>query len=132
MRAEPDPPRKFYKLKEAEFERVNPLVQPPSSPPVPAPFKPIDPLGFAPVNRENEVHGMLRENLVRANETGLNDLSAKPRRKSKRRRDYIFLFSAGNLLLATISALLPILGIAFLVLYNVALIWVMWFVMEDY
>ena len=84
------------------------------------------------MNRENEVHGILRENLARANATGLNELSPKSRRKSKRMRDYIFLLIAGNLVLAALSVLLPLLGIAFLILYNVALVWVMWVVMDDY
>ena len=104
-----DPPRKFYQLKSAEFERLNEapraagLNSPaPAAPPVPSTDQPIDVrdlarqanantpiLGVnAPVNRETEVHAMLRENLERADAAGINDVKPVKKRRSRRNRDY--------------------------------------------
>src|SRR5688500_9204977 len=98
MSDEPDPPRKFYQLKPKEFEQVNPPVTgaPADSAPTgvqghlqaantrpgsaPAPAKPSGAL--------NDVQAILRDNLARANAAGLNDLAPKPKRRSRRNRDY--------------------------------------------
>jgi hypothetical protein len=163
-----DPPRKFYDLKPKEFERVNapvagqpsPSATPPSSPPVSPPSlpeldssKPIDVrelfqqastpgpvLSKGPRNDLNEVHAVLRDNLARANEAGLNDVPLRPKRPSRRKRDYISLMIGAN-------AVLAFLAISFFRSHNVigfvsvmagigmlsaSITWVMWFVMDDY
>ena len=107
MPAESDPPRKIYGFKPREFERANPARPPAPSdalPPVPDPGIPaadagkIDvndliragasvgpPLGSnAVVNRDNEVHTILRENLQRDIAAGHYELG--PLDDSKRRR----------------------------------------------
>ena len=102
----PDPPRKFYGFKPREFERANaPRAEaPPPTSPAPDPGIPtatgakIDvhelirtgagprgPLGANQVvNRENEVHAMLRANLAKDQAAGHYDLG--PLDDSKRRR----------------------------------------------
>lgn len=150
--AESDPPRKFYQLKPKEFERVNPpageAADPASEPGAPraAADGPVDvremarqaaagaPLlgGNAPANRANDVHAMLRENHERANAEGLNELAPKTRRASRRKRDYIVTSLAGNALLVAAIWLQPVFAIAGIILFNIGLTWIMWFVMDDY
>src|SRR5262245_17975095 len=108
MAEEPDPPRKFYQLKPREFELLN---DPPSAF-VPLGHKPdpdhhtrkIDvreiyeqartpgPV-LAKVHKPlaNDVHVILHDNHARANAAGLNELTPKPRRRSRRNRDYFLL-----------------------------------------
>src|SRR5262249_35697089 len=96
MSDDQDPPRKFYQLKPREFEVVNtPASTPPDGnlptnvrahflaakgemPKRPAPL---------PVQR-NDVHAILSENLARDNAAGLNELAPKPKRPSRRNRDF--------------------------------------------
>lgn len=121
MADDPEPPRKFYKLKPTEFERVNsppaPLPTPPESappssmPPPPSPAERIDVRDLArtaagsapllqgtnaPANRPNDVHAMLRDNLDVANAAGLNDVTPPPKRRSRRLRDYLLLMVPVN------------------------------------
>lgn len=153
MRDEPDPPRKHYQFKPREFERVNdhPGHAAPDSDPAVRParidvhdhFKAAN--ASAPISRrreakaaENDVHGILRDNVDRANAAGLNDLTPKVRRRSRRKRDYW-------LLLLTINAFFVFVGLgpysnpttqiyalAGFVMFTLGLTWVMWFVMDDY
>lgn len=120
-----DPPRKHYQLKPREFDVVNEQLKAPSVPAAETPPAAFDSgvaaasgtfdvrelarlgaqtgsllSGNAPANRENDVHAMLRDNLAKANAAGLNDLAPLPRRRSRRRRDYIALLIAGNLFIA--------------------------------
>jgi hypothetical protein len=165
-----DPPRKFYDLKPKEFERVNapvagrsassapatPPSSPPVSPPTPRPLdssKPIDVrelfreastpgpvLSKGPRNDLNEVHAVLRDNLARANEAGLNEVPLRPKRPSWRKRDYILLMIGANAVLAflaigffrsgnVIGFVSAMAGIGML---SASITWVMWFVMDDY
>lgn len=121
MADDPEPPRRFYKLKPTEFERVNsppaplptpepaPATRPP--PPPPTPSERIDVRDLArsaaagtpllhgtnaPANRPNEVHAMLRDNLDVANAAGLNDVTPLPKRRSRRLRDYLLLMVPVN------------------------------------
>jgi hypothetical protein len=164
-----EPPRKFYGLKPRDYERVNPtrppapVVPPRSEPPVapPAPDAPIDvrelfrqaqtgqPLlspRARPNSATNEVHALLRDNHERANAAGLNEVSLRPKRTSKRRRDYWVMMIAGTAVLGTITglaalrilagdnsgALFFVYGLAGLVMFNAALWWIMWHIVEDY
>jgi hypothetical protein len=130
MQDDPDPPRKFYGLKPKEFERVNAGTPPPaekiSADPgiVPADTGPIDvndlirsgagngpALGWHKVaNRENEIHGILRDNLARANAAGLNEVLPMTRKYRRRRRDYLVLIIGGNLFIAVVYAVEMFIG----------------------
>ena len=169
MPEEQDPPRKFYDLKEAEFEAVNQQsdhqasidvkdlfrqASGPASPKASGPQQTLDPrqpaaapgmtISGIPVRPKpaeaSDVHGMLRENLDRANAAGLNELEEKPPRPSRRKRDYWFLMISGNCVLgvlfagavATRNAFLMAFSAAGIGLVSAGLTWVMWFVMDDY
>lgn len=156
-----EPPRKFYHLKPKEFDRVNPAPSDnPAAPPtrrdagahLPDTAARIDVrdlarqaagtaplLGVnAPVNRANEVHAILQQNLDRANAAGLNDVPPAPRRRSRRTRDYFLLLIPVDAFFA-FAAFGPganllsfIFGLAGLAAFTASLTWVMWFVMDDY
>jgi hypothetical protein len=169
MPEEQDPPRKFYDLKEAQFDAVNarsdhhpsidvkdlfkqataPGSFPSASPAPAADARPRpDPaaglISGIPVRPkpadESDVHGILRDNLARANAAGLNELEEKPLRTSRRKRDYWFLMITGNGVLAALFAGAVVSRNAFLMAFSAAgiglisagLTWVMWFVMDDY
>jgi len=160
MPDEPDPPRKFYGLKPKEFDRVNKVPGEPPPPDLrpdpgilPSEKERIDVRDLArmasgtmpmlgnnaPANRDNDVHAVLRENLAVANAAGLNDLAPKPKRRSKRKRDYwlimipVTLFFGTSVVLTGPDAPIPfVISLSALVLFNVGLWWVMWHVMEDY
>jgi len=160
MPDETDPPRKVYGFKPREFETANEPRQPASdaAPPtrdpgiVPASAGPIDVRELTrqatgqgpalsttgPVNRANEVHAMLQDNLARANAAGLNELAPKPKRRSRRTRDYWLLMTLGNLALAILGITQrdnpfilvgSLAGIGFL---SALISWIMWHVMDDY
>ena len=89
---------------------------------------------------ENDVHRILRENLARENAAGLNELSDKPRRRSRRKRDYWVSMAAANLILipllvGAITARNPIVAVfsfAGIVILNVGLAWIFWSILDDY
>lgn len=142
---EPEPPRREFRFKDREFERDNrPLDQDDNQPaidvrslykqagtPAPKPKQPAPPA-------ENEVHAILRANVARATEAGDNDLELKPKRMSRRNRDYWTLFVLGNgfiavaMLLFTHNLIAVLGSIAAMLIFTVALTWVMRFVMDDY
>jgi hypothetical protein len=156
---EQEPPRKFYGLKPKEFERLNKVAGEPAQPDLrPDPGivhtekERIDlrdilhtaahgaPLlgNNGPVNRENEVHGVLRENHAAANAAGLNTLAPKPKRRSRRTRDYWIVMIPVNGFFA-FWAFGPwanpasfVYGIAGMALFTSGFTWVMFFIMEDY
>ena len=162
MADDPDPPRKFYQLKPTEFERLNetPAADPAAPPPPPdaGPTRPSDanapidvrdlaakgaegsaPLGNnTPSNRPNDVHAMLQQNLAAANAAGLNELSPKRRKKSKRLRDYWLLMIPVNSFLAYMAfgpnanVVTFVYGLAGMGAFTASLTWLMFFVMEDY
>lgn len=153
MPDDPDPPRKFYGFKDREFERANPPPPPlPISGPPPADSGPVEPdsgridvrtlareasAGLRPLgqhrprNRPNEVHAILRENLDRANEAGLNAVNPGPRR-SRRKRDYLVTMILANALLVAGTFIMPVFGIAGLIVFNLGYTWIVWVVMDDY
>lgn len=160
MADDPDPPRKFYQLKPKEFERVNESPRSPDSVPTAA-----DPgiapaasqqridvrdlarqaargaplLGHnAPQNRANEVHAILQDNLQHANAAGLNELAPKPKRRSKRLRDYwVTLIALNGFFLFWIfgplaNGITIVYGSAGIILFSIGFTWVMFFVVDDY
>ena len=120
---ESDPPRKFYGFKPRAFEPVNTRVPlgPEAAPPVPDPG--VVPTTDGPIDvqeltrlatagrpllsteptatRENDVHGILRENHAVANAAGLNRV-APVVRPHRRRRDFRLLMIFGNGFIATV------------------------------
>ena len=144
MKDEPEPPRKIYQFKDKEFELVNKSLGVSSADSADPNDVPIDihdlyrSANASPVVKsdsvpvENEIHDILRENLARDKAAGLHDIEFKPRRKSKRTKDYLMLVIGGNLLLTGGFFIMPVFAGAGFVLYNVCLIWVMWVVMDDY
>jgi hypothetical protein len=145
---EPDPPRKFYKLKETEFDRVN-SPEGPADAPSPHDAKSVFraaaaekqlgiPSKTEPTSKTNEVHAVLRDNLDRANAAGLNDVPLRPKRPSRRKRDFwtvlipvdgFFLFWAFG---PYANPMTFVYGIAGFAMFTAALIWIMFFLMEDY
>jgi hypothetical protein len=160
MSDEPDPPRKTYGLKLREFESVNeprpnaPPATPPARDPgiIPATAGPIDVRELArhatvkgralsstaPVNRPNEIHAMLQDNLARADAAGLNELAPQVRRSSRRRRDYWVLMIgvnglvASSLLIVGVNLVSIFVVLAAIGFFSAAVTWIMWFLLEDY
>lgn len=106
-------PRKNYRLGKKEVERVND----------PAAFGSQDP---------NDVRATLRGNMTGADKAGLNANPPTRRRRLRRRRDYIIAMVAGNLLLFLATLIAPVIGLAGLVIFDVGITWIMWFVIDDY
>ena len=155
MSDELDPPRKFYQLKPRTFEVANELSAPPPAagmPPDPLQSKRIDvrdlyqqaktpgpvlALGQQTAAR-NEVHVILQDNLAHANAAGLNTLTPKPKRRSKRTRDFfivvIFLdaFFGYAAFGPYSNVALMAYGVAGIIISTVGLAWVMFGVMDDY
>lgn len=126
MQDEPEPPRKTYGFKPRTFDRTN------DTPPAPPPSAPISPdPGITPasdgainvqdlirtangsvpllgsnkvLNRENDVHGMLRENFAHAEAAGLNRLQPQPPRRSRRKRDCLVILIGVNTFIAVVYA----------------------------
>jgi hypothetical protein len=149
MPEELDPPRKFYDLKEAQFDDVNARsdhhasidvkdlfkqAAGPGTPKAPVPESPPEsraspgPAGASlsgiPLRPKaadpSDVHGLLRGNLARANAAGLNELEEKPPRRSRRARDYWFLMITGNCVLAALFAGAVVSRNAFLMAFSAA------------
>ena len=157
MADDSDPPRVYYQLKPREFERVNAAPAPAASAttaaatPDPNPAERIEvqdlyrqaatpgPL-LTPhkTGTQNEVHAILRENLDRANAAGLNTLTPKPKRRSRRTRDYLLVVTALDLFFG-FAAFGPYsnvgtmaYGVAGIIISTLGLAWIMFFVMDDY
>jgi len=146
MSEEIDPPRKFYDLKPREFERVNPPTGTPSA------DVPLDvrdhfiaatgstrpPPTSAPAPSRNEVHDLLRTNLVHEHAAGLHEIAPLPPRRSRRKLDYVLSLICGNLLIAAsgvasgFNVVVTVYTFAGVVLFSVGITWVMWGVMDDY
>lgn len=140
-----DPPPRSFQLKPPEFERANRAPGDDDS-------KPIDvrtlnlqaqqtnlAFGAKPAEpAENEIHAILQDNLARANEAGANDLVLTDRKMSRRTRDFWIVLAGGYLVMLVLAFLFTrsqtalFIATAGGVIYAVALVWVMWFVMDDY
>lgn len=159
MADDSDPPRVHYQLKPRAFERVNaPVASPspvdPAATVVPAPdpsakIEVRDLLAQAAVpgpvlahgekaGLKNEVHGILKENLNIANAAGLNELAPKPKRRSRRTRDYFFVVIPLNAFFGFAAfgpysnAISFVYGVGGMIFSTVGITWVMFFVMDDY
>ena len=161
MADDPDPPRKFYQLKPREFEAVNePPGALPSGPGEPAGrdpgpnesddgridvrnlFKQANRPGPALVRKAraaaaNDVNALLRDNLARANAAGLNAVDTRPKRASRRKRDYWLLLITIDLFFLSFvlfggNVMTFAYGIAGFIIFTLRLTWIMWFVMDDY
>lgn len=166
MADESDPPRKFYNLKPKEFERVNDVIPAPvdraipdaanTTPPIPLPppgtidvhtlARQAQAPGNAPLLRSNrdatgpanDVHGMLRENLARANAAGANEMGPAPKRKNRRTRDYFIVLIPVNAFFAYFAfgpmanPVTFVYGVAGMAFFTVALTWVMFGIMNKY
>jgi hypothetical protein len=93
----------------------------------------------SPVNRANEVHNLLELNRRRAKESGAFELKPLPPRRSRRKYDFWLMVILVNLFCvgftAAVSRFSPIVmtyGLACGVFMTAALVWIMWFVMDDY
>lgn len=157
MRDEADPPRKHYQLRPTSFERLNP---PPAEAPVPEEKRAPAPetegsidvptlarqaMTGQPLLRTestpppaNDVQQLLRDNLIRANQAGINNVDTPPPRRSRRQRDYWLIIIPVNAFFATVAfgpyrnPMTLTYGIAGMIVVTVGLTWVMWFVMDDY
>jgi hypothetical protein len=156
---EQDPPRKFYGLKPTEFERLNKVPgepMPPDHRPDPgikqtekeridirdilhvaAHGTPV--LGNnGPVNRDNEVHAVLRENHAVANAAGLNTLAPKKKKPSRRRRDYWLVMLPVNGFFAWwafgpwANPVTFVYGLGGMAFFTAGFTWVMFLIVEDY
>lgn len=141
----PESPRREFRFKPTEFERSNrPLDEADDQPAIDlrtlyrqanSDGLPVTP--SAPPE-ENEVHAILRANLERAKEDGLDELILRPKPMSRRKKDYWLMLIGGNLLLVALVVLMAknvvslVFGGSGMIFYSLALTWIMWFVMDDY
>ncbi len=91
MPQEPEPPRKVYGFKTAEFEKINNPAKPGEEIHVKemvqqaatiAPFFGNN----GPVNRPNQVHAMMEHNVASANAAGLNEVKIDPHYRSNHQK----------------------------------------------
>ena len=114
--AEPEPPK--HVLKPTSFERVN------------APL-------FEELSEPIEVKTILKDNLA-VREAAAPFVLNLERKKSRRKRDYLFLLVGGGAAILLLKWALPpypllhVLGWSCLGLYSLGLTWLMWGVMDDY
>jgi len=152
MADELDPPRKYYQLKPREFESVNDPLSSTDAPGRPPETKKIEVRDLCAqactpgpvlntaqkVSEKNQIHVILHENLARANAAGLNNVTPKPKRRSRRTRDFF-------LVLVPLDAFfgyaafgphsnvgLMAYGVGGMIIATLGLTWVMFFVMDDY
>jgi hypothetical protein len=93
--------------------------------------------GTAP---QNEVHSVLADNHARERAAGLHDVSIRPDRRNRRRRDWAFLMLATNVPLLflglyglfTGNVVLGVSAIAGVGLCSAGITWIMWVVMDKY
>jgi hypothetical protein len=142
---EPDPPRKHYGFKEREFKRDN--VIPPGAAPMPTAkelamsagnhHNPAARQGAAKADDPNDVYAVLQQNRLAARKHGLNEVEIKEI-KSRRKREFWILIVGGNLaiigavFLSGINVITVIFGLSGLILFSIALSWIMWQVMDKY
>ena len=154
--ADDDPPRQYYQLKPREFEAVNrPVSQTPAAADGAQPQAneridvrdhyqqaktpgPLLATARAAAARKNDIHVILEDNLAHANAAGLNTLSPKPKRRSRRTRDYFLVMIPLTAFFAYAAfgpysnVMLMAYGVAGIILSTLGLGWIMFGVMDDY
>jgi hypothetical protein len=157
MADDSDPPRKFYQLKPRPFEQVNaPVSETPASSPAQSRERTRDakidvrdlyeqsrtpgPV-LTPPGREgaqNQVHAILQDNLAHANAAGINTLTYKRKRRSRRTRDYFLVTISLDAFFAFLAfgpysnVVIMAYSFAGIIITTLGLWWVMFFVMDDY
>jgi hypothetical protein len=147
MHDEPDPPRKFYRLKAPEFESVNAPTNAAPRDATPTNVQghlraaniPPDVSSSAPAAQPaNDVQALLRDQAARVRAAGGDAIVPSPRRRSRRARDFWLLLLTANGFFAFAAfgpyrnAMTFTYGVAGMIFTTIALVWVMWFVMDDY
>ena len=152
MAEELDPPRKYYQLKPREFEVVNDLPSADGTQGDAQQSKKIEVRDLyeqartpgpvlnttQKVTEKNQIHVILHENLARANAAGLNTLTPKPKRRSRRTRDFFLVLVPLDAFFAYAAfgphsnVGLMAYGVAGIIIATLGLTWVMFFVMDDY
>lgn len=157
-----DPPRKFYGLKPRDYDTVNGPPRPPPADTLPAgPDPGIAPaaagpitvqnlravaagsqplLGVnAPVNRPNDVHGLLNLNRQRDRQAAADVIIISAPRPSRRKRDFwllVVLINGGCVgftgLITHFDLAVMMFGLGAGLFLTIALAWIMWFVMDNY
>ncbi|HET7535376.1 MAG TPA: hypothetical protein VFJ90_02920 [Candidatus Didemnitutus sp.] len=125
------PPRQ-YKLRQKEFERVEPLAPPPA-----APAPELD--ARAKAGDPNDVFALRQQLRAREESRGMDVLKEAPPKKSRRKRDYWLLMIGGNgffLALPTLvfrgNGVVALYCGAGIIMLSLGATWVMWFIMDDY
>ncbi|MBL9211391.1 MAG: hypothetical protein JNL92_13050 [Opitutaceae bacterium] len=148
MRDESDPPRKLYRLKAPEFEAVNAPTDLPPRDATPTSVQghlraangaPVSPSPASAVPKpDNDVQALLRDEAARRRAAGGDAIVPTPRRRSRRARDFWLLLLTANGFFA-FAAFGPYrntmtftYGVAGMIFSTISLVWVMWFVMDDY
>lgn len=120
MPAEEEPKPRSFAFKAKEFERVN------------------APTGAQEPSADHDVYALRRQIREREQAAGLDNLVTRPKRRSRRRRDYWLLLLASNVVFGTLALLgrgnpaVFISGLAGAIILSIGLTWVMWFIMDDY
>jgi hypothetical protein len=120
MPAEEEPKPRQFVFKAKEFERIN------------------APAGSQEPSADHDVYAIRRQLRERERAAGRDDLSPRPARRSRRKRDYWLLMLAGNAGFGSIaligrgSPVVFVSGMAGVLILSIGLTWVMWFIMEDY
>ncbi len=104
-----------------------------------APDRPVDHVNGSPTDAPPlSVEDMLRGNLARQRSADGELLAPLPPRPNRRRTDYLIMVTCGNLLALAAWLLLPanpmvlVPLLAFLVIYNIGLAWVLFGVLDRY
>jgi len=112
-----DPPRVYYSFKPTEHRRVSEADATEHPEPI-------------------DVRKILKDNVAAEGRSAAG--RSKPTAwKARRKRDYLLLLTIPNLIIAVILVLLPknaatlVFGLSTIVLYSIALTWLMWVVMGD-
>lgn len=157
-----EPSRKYYDLKPRDYDTVNgpPRLTPTEAAPTgpdpgitPATAGPItvenlraaavgsQPLlgANAPLNRPNEVHGLLNLNRQREQQAERDKIIISPKRASRRNRDFWLLVACAfggcigfTGLVSGFNPAVMLFGLGAGLFLSLALTWIMWFVMDDY
>ena len=109
-----------YELKPKTFERLN--AEP----------------GTQAHSDDHDVYAIRRDLRAREMAAGLDATSPKPAKMSRRKKDYLLLMIAGNLLFLTFlvngrgNVMVMVYSFSGMILYSISVSWIMWQIMSDY